>query len=193
MLWSSAEGGPVAEENPSQQLRFQQVSESRVAKADGKENTENLSLPEVSSVGCSPGCSFFGTTAAAISNTFTGSGGAGANPAGPSAPGLAAASSSGTGDTRPPSASTGTSTGMGPGPASALASAPARELGLSAAWFAQKPSSWGRCWIVLVEFKKNHGIISKCQEQPHGFSFFSSKIQSELFSPLLKWLEIVPF
>ena len=39
MLRSSAEGGPVAEENLPQQLRFQQVSESREgAKADGKEN-----------------------------------------------------------------------------------------------------------------------------------------------------------
>lgn len=54
MLRSSAEGRLVAEQNLSQQLMFQQVSESREgAKPDGKDNTENVSLQEVSAVGCS--------------------------------------------------------------------------------------------------------------------------------------------
>lgn len=45
MLWSSAEGRLVAEENLSQQLRLEQVSESREgAKTDGKEKIENLVL-----------------------------------------------------------------------------------------------------------------------------------------------------
>lgn len=45
MPWSSAGGRLVAEENLPQQLRFQQVSESREgAKADGKKNIEKLAL-----------------------------------------------------------------------------------------------------------------------------------------------------
>lgn len=45
MLWSFAEGRLVAEENLSQQLKLEQVSENREgAKTDGKEKIENLVL-----------------------------------------------------------------------------------------------------------------------------------------------------
>lgn len=134
-----------------------------------------MSLPEVSSVGCSPRCSFFLVLQQQPSPTPSqGAGVLGPAQRGQAPPGLAAASSSSTGDTRPPSAGAGTSTGTGLGPASAPASAPAapaRELGLSAAWFAQELSSWGRCWIVLVEFKKKSRLYFKTSRTASWFFF----------------------